>query len=44
MYLGKYFKAIIKELKINPIDYIKAMSDVDACLWQKDMETELESL
>ena len=44
MYLGKSFEAIIKEHEIDPIDYDKAMSDVDAHFWQKAMEAELESL
>ena len=44
MYLENSFKAILKEHEINPIDYDKAMSDMDAPLWQKAMEAELESL
>ena len=44
MYLGKSFEAILKEHKIDPIVYDEAMSDVDAHLWQKAMEAELESL
>ena len=44
MYLGKPFEAILKEHEIDPIDYDEAMSDVDAHLWQKAMEVELESL
>ena len=32
MYLGKSFEAIIKEHEIDPIDYDKAISDVDAHL------------
>ena len=44
MYLGKPFEAILKEHEIDPIDYDEAMSDVDAHLWQKYMEVELESL
>ena len=44
MYLGKPFEAILKEHEIDPIDYDEAMSDVDAHLWQKSMEVELESL
>ena len=44
MYLGKSFEAIIKEHEIDPIDYDKAISDVDAHLWQKSMEVELEFL
>ena len=44
MYLGKFFKAILKEDEIDPIDYNKAMSDVDAHLWQKAMEAKLKSL
>ena len=44
MYLGKSFEAIIKEHEIDPIYYNKAMSDVDAHLWQKAMEVELKCL
>ena len=44
MYLGKSFKAILKEHEIDPIDYDEVKSDVDAQLWQKAMEVELESL
>ena len=44
MYLGKSFKAILKEHEINPIDYDEAISDVDAHLWQNAMEVELKSL
>ena len=44
MYLWKFFKAILKEDEIDPIDYNEAMSDVDAHIWQKDLEAELESL
>ena len=43
-YLGKSFEAILKEHEIDPIDYDKAMSDVDAHLWKKAMEAKLESL
>ena len=32
IYLGKSFEAILKEHEIDPIDYDKAMSDVDAHL------------
>ena len=44
MYLGKFFKAILKEHEIDPIDYDKVISDVDAHLWQKTIEAKLESL
>ena len=44
MYSGKSFKVILKEHEINPIDYDIVMSDVDAHLWKKAMEVELESL
>ena len=44
MYLGKSFETILKEHEIDPIDYDKVMSDVDAHLCQKAMEVELESL
>ena len=44
MYLGKSFEVILKEHDINPIDYDKAMSNVDAHLQQKAMKVELESL
>ena len=44
MYLGKSFEVILKEHEIDPIDYDKVISDVDAHLWQKSMEVELESL
>ena len=44
MYLGESFKAILEEHEIPPIDYDKAMNDVDAHLWQKVMEAKLESL
>ena len=44
MCLGKSFKVILKEHEIDPIEYDKAMSDVDAHFWQKTMEAELESL
>ena len=30
MYLGKSFEAILKEHEIDPIDYSKTMSDMDA--------------
>ena len=43
-YLGKSFEAIIKEHEIDLINYDKTMSDVDAYLWKKTMEVELESL
>ena len=32
MYLGKSFEAVLKEHDIDPIDYDKVMSDVDAHL------------
>ena len=35
IYVGKSFKAILKEHEIDPIDYDKAMSDEDAHLWQR---------
>ena len=44
MHLGKYFEAILKEHEIDPIDYDKAMSDVDAYCWKKTMEVVLKSL
>ena len=44
MYLEKSFKAIINKHEIDLIDHDKAMSDVDAHLWKKTMEAELESL
>ena len=44
VYLGKFFKAILKEHDIDPIDYDKVISDVDAHLWQKTIEAKLESL
>ena len=44
MYLGKSFENILKEHEIDPIDYDKVMSDVDAHLCQKVMEVELVSL
>ena len=44
MYWGESFKVILKEHEINPIDYDEAISDVDAHLWKKAMEAELESL
>ena len=44
MYWGESFKAILKEHEINPIDYDEAIGDVDAHLWKKAMEAELESL
>ena len=44
MYLERSFEAILKEHEIDPIDYDETMSDVDAHLWQKAMEAELESL
>ena len=37
IYLGKSFKAILKEHEIDPIDYDKVMSDEDAHLWQRAM-------
>ncbi|KAL6344434.1 hypothetical protein AAG906_039690 [Vitis piasezkii] len=40
MYLGKSFNAILKEHEINLIDYDKAISDLDAHLWKKTMESE----
>ena len=43
MYLGESFEAILEEHKIYPIDYNEAMSDVDAHIWKKAMEAELES-
>ena len=42
MYLGKSFEVILKEHEIDPIDYDKVISDVDAHFWQKSMEVELE--
>ena len=36
IYLEKSFKAILKEHEIDPIDFNKIMSDVDAHLWQKN--------
>ena len=44
MYLEESFKAILKECEIDPIEYDETMSEVDAHLWQKAMEAELESL
>ena len=44
MYLGKSFEAILKEHEIDPIDYDKGVSDVDARLWQKTIEANVESL
>ena len=44
MQLGESFKAILKEHEIDPIDYDEAMSDVNAHLWKKAMEAELESM
>ena len=44
MYLEKSFKAIINKHEIDLIDHDKAMSDVDAHLWQKAMEVELKCL
>ena len=44
MYLGKSLEAILKEHEINPIDYDKTMTNVDAHLWKKAMEVELEFL
>ena len=44
MYLGKSFEAILKEHEINHIDYDKTMTNVDAYLWKKTMEVELEFL
>ncbi|RVW26774.1 hypothetical protein CK203_060474 [Vitis vinifera] len=34
MYLGEFFKAIIEEHEIDPIDYEKAMSNDNVILWQ----------
>ena len=36
MYLGKSFNVILKEHEIDPIDYDKAMSDLDAHIWKKN--------
>ena len=44
MYLEESFEVILKEYEIDRIDYDEAISDVDAHLWQKAMEVELESL
>ena len=44
MYLEESFKAILKECEIDPIQYDETMSEVDAHLWKKAMEAELESL
>ena len=44
MYLGKFFKAILKEHDTNPIYYDKTISNVDAYLWKETMEVELETL
>ena len=44
MYLEESFEAILKEHEIDPIDYDKVISDVDAHLWQKAIEAKLESL
>ena len=43
MYLGKSFEDILKEHEIDPIDYDETMRNVDAYLWEKAMEAELES-
>ena len=43
MYLGESFQVILKEHEIDSIDYDEAMSDVDAHIWKKAMEAELES-
>ena len=44
MYLRESFEAVLKEHEIDPIGYNEAVSDVDAYLWQKAMEVELEFL
>ena len=44
MYLEESFKAILKECEIDPIQYDETMSEVDAHLWKKAMEAQLESL
>ena len=44
MYLEESFEAILKEHEIDPIEWDEAMSEVDAHLWKKAMEAELESL
>ena len=44
MYLGESFKAIPEEQEIDPTDYDEAMNDLDAHLWQKAMEVEIESM
>ena len=44
MYLRESFEAIVKEHDIGPMDYNEAMSDVDVHLWQRVMETKLESI
>ena len=44
MYLEESSEVIREEYEIDHIDYDEAISDVDAHLWQKAMEVELESL
>ena len=42
IYLGESFKTIPKEHEIYPTNYDEAMSNVNARLWKKTMEIELE--
>ena len=44
MYLGESFEKILEGHEINPMDYDEAISDVDADLWQRTVETKLKSM
>ena len=44
MYLGELFEAISETLIEDPITYQEAVIDVDSSLWQKAMNTEMESM
>ena len=43
MYLGEFFEAILEEHDINPMNYDRILSNVDAHIWHGAMETKLES-
>ena len=44
MYLGDSFKSILEKHEIDLIDYDETLSDVNLHIWQRAMETKLESM
>jgi hypothetical protein len=44
MYLGEVFVAISETVVEDPTSYQEAMTEVDSCLWQKAMKSEMESM